>query len=100
MAKLTDFLGRPFSGTVPTAVVGLVTENVDPDELGRVKVKFPTLHEEPQSFWLRIASPNAGKERGLYAVPEKEDEVLVLFMQGSQDVGLIIGQFWNGKDVP
>jgi uncharacterized protein involved in type VI secretion and phage assembly len=100
MAKLTDFLGRPHSGIVPSAVVGLVTDNVDPDELGRVKVKFPTLHEEPQSFWLRVAAPNAGKERGFYALPEKDDEVLVLFMQGSQDVGLIIGQFWNGKDKP
>lgn len=100
MAKLTDFSGRPSSGTVPFAVVGLVTDNVDPDGLGRIKVKFPTLPEEPLSFWLRQVSPNAGAERGLYALPEPEDEVLVVFMQGSQDVGVILGQFWNGVDVP
>jgi uncharacterized protein involved in type VI secretion and phage assembly len=100
MAKLTDFRGMPHSGIVPTAVVGIVTDNVDPEKLARIKVKFPTLHEEPVSYWLRVASPNAGKERGFYSLPEKDDEVLVLFMQGSQDVGLIIGQFWNGKDKP
>jgi uncharacterized protein involved in type VI secretion and phage assembly len=100
MAKLTDVLGRPHSGLVPWAVVGLVTDNVDPDELGRIQVKFPTLHEEPLSFWLRQVSPNAGKERGLYALPEKDDEVLVVFMQGSHDVGVIVGQFWNGVDKP
>ena len=100
MAKITDMLGRPHSGLIPFAVVGIVTDNVDPDELGRIQVKFPTLHEEPLSFWLRQISPNAGKERGLYALPEKEDEVLVVFMQGSHDVGIIIGQFWNGVDVP
>ena len=100
MAKLTDFTGRPTSGVVPFAVVGLVTDIEDEDKLGRIKVKFPTLHEEPVSFWLRQASPNAGKERGFYALPEVDDEVLVLFMQGSQDVGVIIGQFWNGKDIP
>lgn len=100
MAKLTDFSGRPHSGIVPYAVVGVVTDNVDPDELGRIQVKFPTLHEEPLSFWLRQSSPNGGKERGLYALPEIDDEVLVLFMQGSQDVGVIIGQFWNGVDIP
>jgi uncharacterized protein involved in type VI secretion and phage assembly len=100
MAKVTDVLGRPFSGLVPYAVVGVVEDNVDPDELGRIQVKFPTLHEEPLSFWLRQVSPNAGAERGLYALPEKQDEVLVLFMQGSQDVGVIIGQFWNGVDKP
>lgn len=100
MAKLTDFSGRPTSGTVPFAVVGLVTDNVDPDALGRIQVKFPTLPEEPTSFWLRQVSPNAGIERGLYALPEVDDEVLVVFMQGSQDVGVILGQFWNGVDVP
>jgi phage baseplate assembly protein gpV len=100
MAKLTDVMGRPHSGLIPWAVVGLVTDNVDPDELGRIQVKFPTLHEEPLSFWIRQISPNAGKERGLYALPEIDDEVMVLFMQGSHDVGVIIGQFWNGVDIP
>ena len=100
MAKLTDSHGKPHSGIVPFTVVALVTDNVDPDELGRIKVKFPTLHEEPVSFWLRQVAPNAGKERGLYALPEKEDEVLVVFLQGSQDVGIIVGQFWNGIDKP
>lgn len=100
MAKLTDFMGRPQSGIVPSAVVGIVIDNDDPEKLARVKVKFPVLHEEPVSYWLRVSSPNAGKERGFYALPEKDDEVLVMFMQGSQDVGLIMGQFWNGKDLP
>jgi uncharacterized protein involved in type VI secretion and phage assembly len=104
MAKLTDFLGRPHSGIVPHAVIGLVTDNKDPDKLGRVKVKFPALQDDggqpPLSTWLRVASPNGGKERGFYALPEVDDEVLVLFLQGSQDVGVVIGQFWNGKDKP
>jgi uncharacterized protein involved in type VI secretion and phage assembly len=73
---------------------------VDPDELGRIQVKFPTLHEEPLSFWLRQISPNAGAERGIYCLPEKDDEVVVVFMQGSQDVGVILGQVWNGVDKP
>ena len=60
---------------MPFAVVGIVTDNVDPDELGRIQVKFPTLHEEPLSFWLRQISPNAGAERGLYALPEIDDEL-------------------------
>jgi uncharacterized protein involved in type VI secretion and phage assembly len=100
MAKITDLQGRPHSGIVPYAVVAIVTDNVDPDELGRIQVKFPTLHEEPLSFWLRQVAPMAGKERGVYALPEIDDEVLVIFLQGSHDVGIIIGQFWNGVDLP
>jgi len=100
MAKLTDPSGRPHSGVVPYPVPAVVIDNDDPDELGRIQVKFPTLHDEPISFWIRQVSPNAGKERGLYALPEIDDEVLVLFMLGSQDIGVIIGQFWNGVDIP
>ena len=100
MARITDLSGRPFAGLVPHAVIALVVDNVDPDELGRIKVKFPTLNGEPESWWLRQATPNGGIERGLYALPEIDDEVLVLFLQGSQDVGVIIGQFWNGVDKP
>jgi uncharacterized protein involved in type VI secretion and phage assembly len=100
MARLTDRDGKPVSGMQQNGVVGIVTDNVDPDELGRIQVKFPTLHGEPLSFWLRQIAPMAGKERGLYALPEKDDEVLVMFMQGSQDTGVIVGQFWNGVDIP
>lgn len=100
MPRLTDFSGMPTSGQVPFCVVGIVIDNDDPKKWGRIKVKFPTLQDDPVSYWIRQSSPNAGKERGLYALPEVDDEVLVVFMQGSQDVGVIIGQFWNGVDIP
>lgn len=100
MGQLTDRSGRPSSGTVQSTVVGIVTDNVDPEELGRIKVKYPTLPGEPESHWLRQVAPMGGQERGLYALPEVNDEVLVMFMQGSQDVGVIVGQFWNGVDKP
>lgn len=98
MAKLVDFLGRPHSGIVPYSVIAQVTDLEDPDDLARVKVKFITLPDTPTSFWMRIASPNAGPDRGFWSLPEKDDEVLVLFIQGSHDVGVIVGQFWNGVD--
>jgi uncharacterized protein involved in type VI secretion and phage assembly len=98
MPSPVSFFGQPQFGLVQTSVIGLVIDNVDPDDLARIRVKFPTLPDEPKSWWCRVASPNAGKERGFYALPEKDDEVLVMFLQGSQDVGLIVGQFWNGKD--
>jgi uncharacterized protein involved in type VI secretion and phage assembly len=98
MAKLVDFLGRPHSGIVPYSVIAVVTEVADPDDLARVKVKFVTLPDNPTSFWMRIASPNAGADRGFWSIPEVNDEVLVSFIQGSHDVGVIVGQFWNGKD--
>lgn len=100
MARVTDSSGRPVSGTVPFAVVGVVVDNVDPEKLGRIKVKYPTLPGKPTSFWLRQVSSNGGAVGGIYALPEIDDEVLVVFLQGSQDVGVIVGQFWNGTTKP
>jgi uncharacterized protein involved in type VI secretion and phage assembly len=81
-------------------VIGVVTNNQDPDKLGRVKVKFPWLSDEDESFWARIASPMTGKERGLYCLPEVDDEVLVMFEHGDLRFPYVIGSLWNGKDAP
>ncbi len=82
------------------AVVGIVTNNQDPDGMGRVKVKFPWLNDQDESYWARMTSLMAGKERGLYFLPEVDDEVLVLFEQGDLRFPYIIGGLWNGKDTP
>ena len=81
-------------------VIGIVTNNQDPDKLGRVKVKFPWLSNENESFWARIASPMAGKERGIYFLPEVDDEVLVIFEHGDMRFPYVIGALWNGQDLP
>jgi uncharacterized protein involved in type VI secretion and phage assembly len=81
-------------------VIGVVTNNQDPKDMGRVKVKFPWLSESGESNWARVASPMAGKERGLYCLPEVDDEVLVMFEHGSVERPYVVGALWNGKDAP
>ena len=81
-------------------VVGVVTNNEDPEGLGRVKVKFPWLSDEDESDWARIATLMAGKERGTYFLPEVDDEVLVAFERGDVRLPYVIGSLWNGKDLP
>lgn len=80
--------------------VGIVTNNKDPEGLGRVKVRFPWLSDEAESHWARVATPMAGKERGLYFLPEVDDEVLLAFEHGSVEFPYVIGALWNGKDKP
>jgi uncharacterized protein involved in type VI secretion and phage assembly len=81
-------------------VIGLVTNNQDPDNLGRVKVQFPWLSNENESAWARIVTPMAGNNRGLYCLPEVDDEVLVMFEQGNPSYPFILGALWNTKDTP
>ena len=82
----------------PGVVNGIVHE-VD-QKLGRVKVEFPWLQQSYVSNWAPIASTMAGKERGLYQMPEVGDEALVAFDQGHFEHPFIVGFLWNGVDVP
>jgi len=83
-----------------TLLVGIVTNNKDPDKLGRVKVKFPTMTEEHESNWARVVALGAGPNRGFDCLPEVNDEVLVGFEHGDIHRPYIIGGVWNGKDAP
>ena len=81
-------------------VLALVTNNKDPEGMGRVKLKFPWLSDTDESDWARMAVPMAGKERGFYFLPEVDDEVLVAFQHGDVRFPYVVGALWNGKDAP
>jgi len=76
-------------------VTGIVTNNKDPDKLGRVKVKFPTLSDELESNWARLVSVGAGPERGWQIIPEINDEVIVGFEHGDLRRPYVLGSVWN-----
>jgi uncharacterized protein involved in type VI secretion and phage assembly len=82
-------------------VVGIVT-NVDDKEAkqGRVRVKFPELSDQEEGWWARIATMNAGKERGIFFRPEVDDEVVVGFEHGDITRPYVLGSVFNGVDVP
>lgn len=81
-------------------VVGIVTNNHDPDGMHRVKVRFPWLNLDDESHWARVVATMAGNDRGAYFLPEPDDEVLVAFEHGSVEHPYVIGALWNGKDKP
>lgn len=92
--------GRRPESKIYGVVVGIVTNNKDPDSLGRVKVKIPRISGDDESNWARVISFMAGKERGAFYLPEVDDEVLVAFEYGDINIPYIIGSLWNGKDKP
>ena len=80
--------------------IAVVTNNDDPEKLGRVKVKFPWLLDESESTWARVAVLMAGNKRGTWFPPQIDDEVLVAFEHGDINRPIILGVMWNGKDTP
>jgi phage baseplate assembly protein V len=87
-------------GRFTGVAMAIVTNNKDPDGLGRVKVKLPWLDDQVESDWARVVTAMAGAGRGLYWLPEVDDEVLVAFEHGRPDSLYVLGGLWNGKDKP
>jgi uncharacterized protein involved in type VI secretion and phage assembly len=88
------------SSRVYEPVIGIVTDNKDPDKLGRVKLKIPVLSDQDTTYWCPIIMLGAGKNRGWFFIPDKDDEVLVMFEHGDLNRPLVVGALWNGKDKP
>jgi uncharacterized protein involved in type VI secretion and phage assembly len=80
-------------------VIGIVTDLNDPDRLGRVKVTYPHLNDE-KSYWARLVTLMAGRDRGVFFRPEVDDEVLVALEHGDPRRPYILGALWSKTDTP
>ena len=83
---------RVFYGVTAATVIN----NEDCSGQNRVQISISWLPGyEP---WARVATPMAGKGRGAFFIPQKDDEVLVAFTQGDVMEPYIIGSLWNEQD--
>ena len=80
--------------------IAVVTNNQDPENLGRIKVKYPWRDSEDESYWARMVTFMAGNNMGGYFLPEVGNEVLVSFENGDIDHPFIIGALWSGNMAP
>ena len=87
------------TGIVKGVAIGVVTNNEGDAGQGQIKVRLPWRNDQ-ESYWVRMAVPMAGADRGTYFVPEVGDEVLLAFDQGDIRHPYMIGALWNGQDNP
>jgi phage protein D len=100
--SLVDVLGSPRA--TPSAatshaglVVGEVTNINDPNQTGRVKVRYPGLSSTDESAWARLLAVGGGKSRGNVFIPEVGDEVLVGFESGDPRQPVVLGGLFGDK---
>ena len=72
--------------------IGVVTvlEN-DPDGEDRIKVKLPLISTADEGIWARLATLDAGNERGTFFRPEIGDEVIVGFLNDDPRHPIVLG---------
>jgi Rhs element Vgr protein len=63
----------------------------DPDGEDRILVKLPTIDNNARGIWTRVASLDAGQNRGAFFRPEINDEVIVGFINHDPRHAVMLG---------
>ncbi len=71
---------------------GIVTQlQDDPNGEERILIRLPIINSEEQGIWARVASLDAGENRGTFFRPEIGDEVIVGFINNDPNDAIILG---------
>ncbi|MCW3464569.1 type VI secretion system tip protein VgrG [Chitinophaga nivalis] len=90
-----EVMETPAAGLLPAVSglqIGIVVQlENDPDGEDRILVKMPLVDNREKGTWARVASLDAGKERGYFFRPELNDEVIVGFVNGDPRFAVVLG---------
>lgn len=82
----------------------VITDNVDPEGLGRVRAKFFWQEGSEKTPWMRLSHTMAGEGKGavhgFYFIPEINDEVMVGFEDNNPDKPFVIGSVYHKNVAP
>lgn len=85
----------PASGLLPAISglhIGIVTQlQDDPDSEERILIKVPAIDAEDEGIWARVARPDAGDGRGLFFMPEIDDEVVIGYLNDDPRNPIVLG---------
>jgi uncharacterized protein involved in type VI secretion and phage assembly len=96
VARLMEKMERRFYGKYR----GFVVDNADPEKLGRLKVKVPSvLGSEIVTGWaLPCSLYGGGVNCGMLFIPERDDGVWIEFEEGDLEFPVWVGTFWSKPD--
>jgi len=87
-----DPLAAGLAGAVHGLQIGKVVQlQDDPDGEDRILVKVPVIDNKAQGIWSRIASLDAGSDRGAFFRPELGDEVIIGFINDDPRDAVVLG---------
>ncbi|SHL39654.1 Rhs element Vgr protein [Chitinophaga jiangningensis] len=76
---------------------GVVTDIEDPENEFRIRVKIPVIDAKGEGIWARIATLDAGNNRGTFFRPELNDEVVVGFMGTDMRDAVVLGMLHSSS---
>ena len=79
---------------------GLVTDNQDPRNLGRLRARVPEVLGDVESGWALPCMPYTGNGTGHYTVPEPGTGVWIEFEAGDPSRPIWTGCWWGDDQLP
>ncbi|NEQ54962.1 MAG: type VI secretion system tip protein VgrG [Leptolyngbya sp. SIO3F4] len=95
--KEDDIVEKPASGLLPGVnglQIGIVEQiHDDPNGEHRIRVKIPTVDNDAEGIWARVATLDAGDTRGSFFRPELTDEVVLGFLNDDPRDPVFLGSY-------
>lgn len=89
---LNDAQSAGLAGAIHGLQIGKVVQlQNDPDGEDRILVRIPVIDNTAQGIWTRMASLDAGSDRGTFFRPEIDDEVIVGFINDDPRDAVVLG---------
>jgi Rhs element Vgr protein len=95
-------VSAPPAGALLPAVsglqIGVVVSNEDPGGEHRVRVRMPLVSADAEGTWARVATLDAGPERGTFFRPEPGDEVVLGFLGDDPRQAVVLGMLHSSAN--
>lgn len=79
---------------------GIVTDNNDPKNLGRIRARVPEILQDVECGWALPCAPYAGHQSGAFTVPSAGTGVWIEFESGMVSRPIWTGCWWGDGDIP
>ncbi len=94
-ARQPGVVDFPAAGLIPPVhglQIGVVNQlEDDPEGEDRIQIKLPVIDPSAAGIWCRVASPDAGQNRGIFWRPDVGDEVVVGFLNDDPRDAVVLG---------
>lgn len=103
--KKEDVMNKPAAGLLPGInglQIGVVLDVDDTEDGGqyRIKVHVPIITSGNEGLWARVATLDAGDNRGVYFRPQTGDEVVLGFLNDDPREAIVLGYLHSNDSKP
>ncbi len=100
LGSIMDNTSGAGPGNTFSLMLAKVTDIKDEQNLNRVKCLPIGAPDTEATDWCYVMAPMGGAERGLFLFPQKDDLVVLGYIEGDPHRPIVLGSYWNTECAP